>query len=80
MNIKGIYHVMVAAARRFREQAADGLGERSPVNGGIVNITSVDAFKAHPENAHYAATKAAVVSLTRRLPLRMGAGSDHIPR
>lgn len=65
VNIKGTYHVMVAAALRFREQAADGLGERGPVNGRIVNITSVDAFKAHPENAHYAATKAAVVSLTR---------------
>jgi len=24
----------------------------------------VDAFKAHPQNAHYAATKAAVVSLS----------------
>ena len=30
-----------------------------------MNITSVDAFKAHPKNIHYAATKAAVVSLTR---------------
>jgi short-subunit dehydrogenase len=29
------------------------------VRGRIVNITSVDAFKAHPQNAHYAATKAA---------------------
>jgi NAD(P)-dependent dehydrogenase (short-subunit alcohol dehydrogenase family) len=35
------------------------------VSGRIVNITSVDAFKAHPQNAHYAATKAAVVSLTK---------------
>ncbi len=35
------------------------------VKGRIVNITSVDAFKAHPQNAHYAATKAAVVSLTK---------------
>ena len=35
------------------------------VRGRIVNLTSVDAFKAHPQNAHYAATKAAVVSLTR---------------
>jgi NAD(P)-dependent dehydrogenase (short-subunit alcohol dehydrogenase family) len=35
------------------------------VRGRLVNITSVDAFKAHPQNAHYAATKAAVVSLTR---------------
>ena len=34
-------------------------------NSRVVNLTSVDAFKAHPQNAHYAATKAAVVSLTR---------------
>ena len=39
------------------------------VRGPIVNISSVDAFKAHPKNAHYAATKAAVVSLTRSFAL-----------
>lgn len=60
VNIKGTYHMMVAAAQRFRAQTPVG-----PVRGRIVNITSVDAFKAHPQNAHYAATKAAVVSLTR---------------
>lgn len=60
VNVKGSYHMMVAAARH--------MGAREPsgqVRGRIVNITSVDAFKAHPQNAHYAATKAAVVSLTR---------------
>jgi len=60
INIKGTYHMMVAAVlhmRRFVEPPA--------VTGRIVNITSVDAFKAHPQNAHYAATKAAVVSLTK---------------
>ena len=60
VNVKGSYHMMVAAARLMRAQEARGL-----VRGRIVNITSVDAFKAHPQNAHYAATKAAVVSLTR---------------
>ena len=60
VNVKGTYHMMVAAARQMRTQEA-----RGPVRGRIVNITSVDAFKAHPQNAHYAATKAAVVSLTR---------------
>lgn len=60
VNVKGTYHMMVAAARQMRLQEALG-----PVRGRIVNITSVDAFKAHPQNAHYAATKAAVVSLTR---------------
>lgn len=60
INIKGTYHMMVAAIHHMRN--------REPIEkirGRIVNITSVDAFKAHPQNAHYAATKAAVVSLTR---------------
>ena len=60
VNVKGTYHMMVAAVRLMRAQPL-----RGPVRGRIVNITSVDAFKAHPQNAHYAATKAAVVSLTR---------------
>jgi NAD(P)-dependent dehydrogenase (short-subunit alcohol dehydrogenase family) len=62
INVKGTYHMMVAAIRQMRLQAP-----RGPVRGRIVNITSVDAFKAHPQNAHYAATKAAVVSLTRSM-------------
>ncbi|MFV0472783.1 MAG: SDR family NAD(P)-dependent oxidoreductase [Pikeienuella sp.] len=60
INIKGTYHMCVAAINHMKTRAD---GER--VAGRIVNITSVDAFKAHPQNSHYAATKAAVVSLTR---------------
>jgi 3-oxoacyl-[acyl-carrier protein] reductase len=60
INIKGTYHMMVAAARHMQQQEL-----KDQVRGRIVNLTSVDAFKAHPQNAHYAATKAAVVSLTR---------------
>ena len=60
IDIKGTYHMMVAAVRHMQSQAP-----KSHVRGRIVNLTSVDAFKAHPQNAHYAATKAAVVSLTR---------------
>ena len=60
INVKGTYHMMVAAAAHMRTQEP-----RDNVRGRIVNITSVDAFKAHPQNAHYAATKAAVVSLTK---------------
>lgn len=62
INVKGTYHMMVAAIRQMR-----GQDPRGRVRGRIVNITSVDAFKAHPQNAHYAATKAAVVSLTRSM-------------
>jgi NAD(P)-dependent dehydrogenase (short-subunit alcohol dehydrogenase family) len=60
INVKGTYHMMVAAVRHMRSFA-----NPPEVAGRIVNITSVDAFKAHPQNAHYAATKAAVVSLTK---------------
>lgn len=60
VNIKGTYHMMVAAVRHMR-----GYVNPPEVAGRIVNVTSVDAFKAHPQNAHYAATKAAVVSLTK---------------
>ncbi|MCW6512598.1 SDR family NAD(P)-dependent oxidoreductase [Lichenifustis flavocetrariae] len=60
INIKGTYHMMVAAIRHMQAQEPKG-----HVRGRIINLTSVDAFKAHPQNAHYAATKAAVVSLTR---------------
>ncbi|OBZ94808.1 oxidoreductase [Pararhizobium polonicum] len=60
INIKGTYHMMVAAVLHMRNYVSP-----PEVTGRIVNITSVDAFKAHPQNAHYAATKAAVVSLTK---------------
>jgi NAD(P)-dependent dehydrogenase (short-subunit alcohol dehydrogenase family) len=60
INVKGTYHMMVAAVRHMRSFV-----NPPEVTGRIVNVTSVDAFKAHPQNAHYAATKAAVVSLTK---------------
>ena len=60
INVKGTYHMMVAAIEQMKTQEP-----RDHVRGRIVNITSVDAFKAHPKNIHYAATKAAVVSLTK---------------
>jgi len=60
INVKGTYHMMVAAVLHMRQHV-----NAPAVTGRIVNVTSVDAFKAHPQNAHYAATKAAVVSLTK---------------
>jgi len=65
INIKGTYHMMVAFVQHVRHVRQQGGQQARAVAGRIVNITSVDAFKAHPQNAHYAATKAAVVSLTR---------------
>ena len=62
INVKGTYHMMVAAIRHMQDQEP-----RGDVRGRIVNITSVDAFKAHPQNAHYAATKAAINTVTKAL-------------
>lgn len=64
VNVRGTYNVMAAAIEHMKTQPLDG-----KVRGRIVNVSSVDAFKAHPKNAHYAATKAAVVSLTRSFAL-----------
>jgi len=64
VNVRGTYNMAAAAVEHMRAQPLDGA-----VRGRIVNISSVDAFKAHPQNAHYAATKAAVVSLTRSFAL-----------
>ena len=64
VNVRGTYNIMAAAVLHMQAQPLAGR-----VRGRIVNVSSVDAFKAHPKNAHYAATKAAVVSLTRSFAL-----------
>lgn len=63
VNIRGTHNMMVAAVKHMRPRR----------DGRIVNISSVDAFKAHPQNAHYAATKAAVVSLTKSFAMAFAA-------
>src|SRR4029079_10054013 len=64
INVRGPYNTMAAAVEMMRGHQLAG-----KVRGLIVNVSSVDAFKAHPQNAHYAATKSAVVSLTRSFAL-----------
>ena len=61
INVLGTYFMMVAAIEAMRDRG----------HGRIVNISSIDGFKAHPANAHYAASKAAVISLTRSLALEV---------
>lgn len=61
VNVLGTYFMMVEAIAEMRTRGS----------GAIVNISSIDGFKAHPDNAHYAATKAAVISLTRSLALEV---------
>lgn len=61
VNLLGTYYMMTAAIAAMREQGS----------GHIVNVSSIDGFKAHPDNAHYAASKAGVISLTRSLALEV---------
>lgn len=61
VNVRGLYNMTVAAVEHMRPRR----------EGRIVNIASIDAFKAHPKNSHYAATKAAVVNLTKTFGLEV---------
>jgi 3-oxoacyl-[acyl-carrier protein] reductase len=61
VNVLGTYFMMTAAIADMRVRG----------RGHIVNVSSIDGFKAHPANAHYAATKAAVISLTRSIALEV---------
>lgn len=59
VNVRGTHNMMVAAVNHMQPHR----------DGRIVNISSVDAFLPYPKNAHYAAMKAAVVSLTKSFAL-----------
>ena len=63
VNVRGTHNMMIAAVVHMQPHR----------DGRVVNITSVDAFKAHPQNAHYASMKAAVASLTKSFALAFAA-------
>lgn len=62
VNFKGVRLVAREAARRL-------IAERKP--GSIINIGSVLAFGGQPQQSAYAASKAAVVQLTKVLALEL---------
>lgn len=59
VNLRGLYHMSVAAVLHMREMGG----------GRIVNVSSIAGLKPHPGNAHYAAMKAGVISLTKSFGL-----------
>ena len=61
-NLKSVLHCTQAVARRMVEQ---GRG------GSIVNVVSIEAVRAAPLYAAYAAAKAGVVNLTQTLALEL---------
>lgn len=64
VNVLGCYEVYRAAALSHLARNAEGRALR------VVGVATTNAFMAHPANAHYAATKSAVVSLTKSFGLR----------
>jgi len=63
INLRAVFFVLQAAAKRMVRQAPL---PGSEVRGKLVQTASIAAFRGgSPHLAHYAATKAAVVSLTR---------------
>lgn len=55
VNLRAMFHMSVAAANHMKPRRA----------GRIVSIASIDAYIPYAKNAHYAAAKAGVISLTR---------------
>ena len=60
VNLKGTFRCTQAAAKAMIE-AGNG--------GSIVNLASVAAFRCSPDGAHYVASKAGVIGLTRATAL-----------
>ena len=62
VNLKGTFRCTQAAAKAMI-QAGNG--------GSIVNLASVAAFRCSPDGAHYVASKAGVIGLTRGTALEL---------
>ena len=62
VNLKGTFRCTQAAAKAMIE-AGNG--------GSIVNLASVAAFRSSPNGAHYVASKAGVIGLTRATALEL---------
>lgn len=67
-NVRGTYFLVAAAAK--------GMVERG--HGSIVNITTLAAHKGFPGTSVYAATKAALASLTRTWAAEFGANGVRV--
>lgn len=55
VNLRAMFHMTAAAANHMQPRKA----------GKIVSIASIDAYIPYAKNAHYAAAKAGVISLTK---------------
>jgi 3-oxoacyl-[acyl-carrier protein] reductase len=57
LNLNGVFYITAAAARRMIEQKS----------GNIINVSSTAGQRGEPFHSHYAASKGALISLTKSL-------------
>jgi NAD(P)-dependent dehydrogenase (short-subunit alcohol dehydrogenase family) len=70
-NLSGAFYVLAAATSVMREQVKSGRGGSPYAWGRLVNIVSTAGFYGNYGQSAYAATKAALVGLTRVVALDM---------
>jgi len=72
VNVRAMFVTTQVAGRVMREQVESG--QVSGVsNGRIINMASMGGKLGSPNQAHYAASKAAVISFTRVSAMELGA-------
>lgn len=74
INQRGLFFCLQAVARQMVAQVPEEIrkADRAPYSfGKIVNFASVSGRSGRPYSAHYAATKAAVISLTKSAALAL---------
>jgi 3-oxoacyl-[acyl-carrier protein] reductase len=68
VNIHGTFYTCRAAARRMAAQGS----------GRIVNVASIAGLEGNPNAAHYSASKAAVIALTKSLGKELAQAGVHV--
>ncbi len=74
VNEKGLFFCLQSVAAQMIEQVPDEVkraGKASRAYGKIVNMTSISGQRGRPLHPHYAASKAAVISITQSAALAL---------
>ncbi len=74
VNEKGLFFCLQAVAVRMIEKVPDEVkrvGKADCSYGKIVNLTSISGQRGRPLHPHYAASKAAVISITQSAALAL---------
>lgn len=67
INIHGVFYTLREAARHMLAR-----GETGDVGGSLISISSTSAIHGAARNEHYAATKGAVLTMSRAMAVELG--------